>query len=90
MILFTTDKLPNDTKIDSLFTMTQYTGMVEVSNKGIRRERLEKDRNEYQEVLDCFMNTAPTEANAIINVRVSTTTQEYTNGTFMYLTYIKC
>jgi regulator of nucleoside diphosphate kinase len=88
MVLLTTDKLPNNKKIDFLFTMTQYTGMVEVSSKGIIRKRLEKDKNEYQEVLNSFINTAPTEANVIMNVRVSTTTQEYTNGTFMYLTYI--
>lgn len=85
--LFTTDKLPDNKTIKEIFSIVQYTGAVEVSNKGIIRGYLEKNRNEYQEVMDAFINSAPTEANAIIGVQVSTTSQSFKNGTFLYLTY---
>lgn len=68
--------------------MIQITGTVEVSNKGMIRELFERKRNEYQEVIDAFVDTAPTEANAILGVQISTSSQSFNNGTFLYVTYI--
>lgn len=87
MILLNTDKLPSDTKIDTLFNMIQFTGMVEVSSKSIIRNIFEEKKNEYQEALNNFQSLAPKEANAIINIQLSTTAQDFNNGTFLYLTY---
>ena len=49
---------------------------------------MERNRNEYQEVIDSFVESAPPEANAILGVQISTSTQHFSNGTFMYITYI--
>lgn len=86
-ILYTTENLPEGTVVQQVFGMIQFTGAVEVSKKGMLRGFLERKRNEYQEVVDAFVSAAPEEANAILGVQVSTSTQQFSNGTFMYITY---
>lgn len=86
--LFTTDNLPEGIVVKEVFGMIQITGTVEVSNKGMIRGLFERKRNEYQEVIDAFVDTAPTEANAILGVQISTSSQSFNNGTFLYVTYI--
>lgn len=86
--IFTTDNLPQGSVVKSVFDMIQFTGVVEVSKKGLIRNVLEKNRNEYQEVLDSFVACAPEESNAILGTQVSTSTQSFNNGTFLHVTYI--
>jgi uncharacterized protein YbjQ (UPF0145 family) len=86
--LFTTENLPAGLLVKEVFGMIQVTGTVEVSNKGMIRGLLERKRNEYQEVIDSFVNSAPSEANAILGVQISTSSQQFSNGTFLYITYI--
>lgn len=87
-LLLTTDNLPEGITVKEIFGLIQVTGTVEVSNKGVIRGLLERKRNEYQEVIDAFIRSAPSEANAVIGVQISTTVQNYSNGTFLYVTYI--
>ena len=86
--LFTTENLPQGLVVKDVFGMIQVTGAVEVSNKGMMRGLLERKKNEYQEVIESFVNSAPAEANAILGVQVSTSSQQFRNGTFLYITYI--
>jgi regulator of nucleoside diphosphate kinase len=87
-LLITTENLPEGIVVKEIFGMIQITGTVEVSNKGVIRGLLERNKNEYQEVIDAFIRSAPSEANAIIGVQISTAVQNFNNGTFLYVTYI--
>lgn len=87
-LLFTTDNLPEDIVVKEVFGLIQVTGTVEVSNKGMIRGLLQRNKNEYQEVIDSFVNSAPSESNAILGVQISTSAQSFSNGTFLYVTYI--
>nr|WP_298167028.1 hypothetical protein [uncultured Pseudomonas sp.] len=87
-LLLTTENLPEGIVVKEIFGMIQITGTVEVSNKGVIRGLLERKKNEYQEVVDAFIRSAPSEANAIIGVQISTSAQNFSNGTFLYVTYI--
>jgi len=86
--LFTTENLPEGCIVKETFGMIQVTGTVEVSNKGIIRGMLQRNKNEYQEVINSFVDTAPHEANAILGVQIATSSQQFSNGTFLYVTYI--
>ncbi|MBH0077331.1 hypothetical protein I6F48_17555 [Pseudoalteromonas sp. SWYJ118] len=86
--LFTTENLPEGCIVKETFGMIQVTGTVEVSNKGIIRGMLQRNKNEYQEVIDSFVDSAPAEANAILGVQIATSSQQFSNGTFLYVTYI--
>ncbi len=87
-IIFTTENLPEGIIVKEAFDMIQVTGTVEISNKGMIRGLIERKRNEYQEVIDSFVNSAPSESNAILGVQISTSSQQFRNGTFLHITYI--
>ncbi|MCK9744185.1 hypothetical protein [Pseudomonas syringae] len=87
-LLLTTENLPEGIAVKEVFGMIQVTGPVEVSNKGLVRGFFERNKNEYREVIDAFINSAPSEANAIIGVQISTAVQNFSNGTFLYVTYV--
>jgi len=42
----------------------------------------------YEEIINSFITAAPFEANAIIGVQVSTTSQAFGDGVFLFMTYI--
>ena len=86
--MFTTENLPENIVVKEVFGMIQITGTVEVSNKGLIRGLMQRSRNEYQEVIDSFIDSAPDESNAILGVQISTSSQQFNNGTFLYITYI--
>jgi len=88
MLLLTTSSLPDGLVVKEAFTMVLINKAIEVSNKGVLRGLLEKDRNEYQEALDFLASQAPQDANAIIGIQISTSTQQFSNGTFLYLTAV--
>ncbi len=86
--LFTTDNLPEGIVVKEVFGMIQVTGSVEVSKKSMIRGLLDRKKNEYQDVIDAFVDSAPTETNAILGVQISTSSQSFSNGIFLYVTYI--
>ena len=87
-ILFSTDQMPAGMEVKQIYSMVQVTGTVEISNKGIVRGFLERNNNEYQKVMDKLISYAPSEANAIIGVQISTAAQAFNNATYLYVTYI--
>ena len=86
--MFSTDNLPAGYIVQEVFGIIQYTGVVEISKKGLLRSMFEKNRNEYQEIIDNFVSNAPDESNAILGVQISTSTQQFNNGVFHYITYL--
>lgn len=87
-MLFSTDQMPAGMEIKQIYSMIQATGTVEISKKNFIRGLLEKNKNEYQEIMDSFISFAPEEANAIIGIQLSTAAQNFNNGSFLYVTYI--
>lgn len=59
---------------------------IEISDKGLMRGIMDRNKNEYNEAIEYFKRLAPREANAIIGVQISTSAQNFSNGTFLYLT----
>ena len=88
MLLLTTQTLPEGMIVKEAFSMILANKAIEISNKGLIRGLLERNRNEYNEALDFFIGLAPQEANAIIGMQVSSSTQHFSNGTFLYLTMV--
>ncbi len=88
MMLLTTRALPEGYVIKEVFSMLLMNKTIEISNKGIVRGLLERDRNEYNEALELLESQAPEGANAIIGIQISTTTQQFSDGTFLYLTLV--
>lgn len=88
MLLLTTSVLPEGLVIEKAFSMILVSKTIEVSNKGIVRGFMERNRNEHNEAIAFFQSQAPSNANAIIGVQVSTSTQNFSNGMFLYMTII--
>ena len=88
MLLLSTETLLANCEIIEMYSMIQITRSIEVSNKGLIRGFLERNKNEYQEALDQLAECAPSGANAIIGIKATSSTQQFSNGTYMYLTYI--
>jgi regulator of nucleoside diphosphate kinase len=88
MLLLTTPTLPQGLIVKEAFSLVLINQAIEVSNKGIIRGLLQRKRNEYQEALDFLEAQAPKEANAIIGIQISTSTQQFSNVTFLYLTAV--
>ena|SRR5690554_1510121 len=88
MLLLSTETLPENCEITEMYSMVQVTRAVEVSKKGLMRGFMERDRNEYQEAIDQLAAAAPSDANAVIGIKVSSSAQNFSNGTYLYLTYI--
>lgn len=87
-LLLTSDNLPQGMVVAEVFNMIQFTGTVEISDRGVVVGMFERKRTEYQDIIDHFAQSAPSEANAITGVQVSTTTQSFADVTYMYVTYI--
>ena len=88
LLLLTTQTLPQGFVVKEAYTMILANKTIEISNKGIVRGHLERNRNEYDEAIEFFKSLAPREANAIIGVQVSTSAQNFSNGTFLYMTIV--
>jgi len=80
--------IPENMEIKTVYPMIQFTGQIEISEKGPLKKIMEKNRNEYEEIINSFITAAPFEANAIIGVQVSTTSQAFGDGVFLFMTYI--
>ncbi len=88
MLLLSTETLPESCEIKVMLSIVQVTRAIEISNKGTIRGFLDRDRNEYQEAMNELASSAPRDANAIIGINVSTASQQFSNATYLYITYI--
>ena len=86
MLILTTSVLPEGLVIKDMFSMILINHSIRVSAKGLIRGLLERNRNEYQEAIDALVARVPKGANAILGLQVSTATQQFSDGTFLYLT----
>jgi uncharacterized protein YbjQ (UPF0145 family) len=86
--LSTLDQPPPGHRIETSFGLVEITCPIQISNKGIIKGLLERNRNEHQEAVDQLQNSAPEGANAILGVRVTSATQQFGKDVFLYLTYI--
>ena len=80
-VLLTTDSAPDGWKIERILTMIQLTTRIKVTDSGLRSE-------ECQEALDMLADSAPDEANAVIGIRVTSSTLTIEDTVYLYLTYI--
>lgn len=87
-MLMLTTSLPAHLKLVKSFPMIWSVSQVEISNKGLLKKVLQGAGNEYQEAFDALNGQVPAEANAVVGIQVSTTSQEFSNGTFLYVTLI--
>jgi len=87
-LLLTTDRLPEGMAIAEVYNMIQYTGTIEVSERGVVVGLYERKRADHQDIIDNFSACAPSDADAIIGIQLSTTTQTFGELTYQYITYI--
>ena len=92
IFIVTTDEIPMPNVIEKFWGMVEYTAPIKISKKKSVLSRTIFDKkekeNDHQTVYEGFLNCIPQEANGIIGIKVSTSIQEFTNGTFLYITYI--
>lgn len=88
MLLLTTQNLPVGYVIEEAYSLVLANKTIQISDKGLIQNLFGKPRNEYNEALDFLASLAPEGANAIIGIQISTATQHFENGTFLYLTMI--
>jgi|GEM_PF-1172904 len=86
MLLLTTHLLPKGYVIKEMYSMLLMNKTIQISEKGMVRGLLERDRNEYNEALEFLEKQAPEGANAIIGIQISTATQQFADGNYLYLT----
>lgn len=87
-LMFSTERAPDGFVVKEMFPMIQYTGPAVLSKKSFIRRFLDRNRNEYQEVIDSFIAAAPQEANVILGVRLCTTVCQFQEATYLMMTYI--
>lgn len=88
MLLLSTDHIPVSHEIQTVFDMVEVTYPIQISSKGVVQGFLERNRNEHQEAMDLLVQAAPAGANAIIGIKVTSAAQAFSDGSFLYLTYI--
>ncbi|MBS0895415.1 hypothetical protein JK211_15575 [Tatumella sp. JGM130] len=86
-MIISTDTLPEEFKLIELHGFVQYTHRIEISNKGFIRNITERKRNENQEALDGFTNSAGADGNIIYGVKITTATGQFKDATYLYMTY---
>jgi regulator of nucleoside diphosphate kinase len=86
MLLFTTNLLPQGYVIKEMYSMLLLNKTIQISEKGLVRGLLERDRNEFNEALELLERQAPEGANAIIGIQIATATQQFADGSYLYLT----
>lgn len=79
---------PPGQRIQSSFGIVESTYQIKISAKGMIESLLSKKLNEHDEALTAFMKAAPSGANAILGVQVSSATQDFADATYLYLTYL--
>jgi len=61
-LLLTTDRLPEGMAIAEVYNMIQYTGTIEVSERGVVVGLYERKRADHQDIIDNFSACAPSDA----------------------------
>lgn len=87
-MLMLTTPLPHHLKMIRAYPLIWTVSPVEISNKGLVRGLLSRGENQYQEAFDALGALVPEGANAVVGIQVSTATQDFANGTFLYVTLI--
>lgn len=78
--LLTIEGAPVGHQVDRVFTLIQITKQVKMEAR--------KSALQMQDALDELGNAAPTEANAVIGIRVSSAAVEIEGVPYLYFTYI--
>lgn len=79
--LLTIETPPAGYEISKVFTLVQYTKRINITEAGLRGE-------DCQDALDVLASAAPAEANAIIGIKMTSTTLATEKASYLYLTYI--
>lgn len=87
MLVLSTDVIPDIYEINDVHGFIEYTHRIEISNKGLIRNFTERNRNEHQEAYDGFVKSVGNEGNIIYGVKISTSTAQFKEGTYLYITY---
>lgn len=88
MLLVTTDTLPEFLQIKNIYPMVEVIKTTLASEKSFIDKIFSKDRDAHTEAMEALEKSCPNGANAIIGIKVATTSQVFRNGTFHYTTYI--
>jgi len=87
MYTSTIETLPHNQIIEESYQMLEMGYMIRLTNKKLFQKSKDGEVLNRQEALDDFISKAPQEANAIIGIRLSLTTQSFDEGNFMYIIY---
>ncbi|MEN4545185.1 hypothetical protein ABEG75_19395 [Pantoea agglomerans] len=87
MLVLSSSVIPDIYKTVKVHGFVEYTHRIEISNKGLIRNISERNRNEHQEAYEGFINSASAEGNVIYGVGISTSTAQFKEATYMYMTY---
>ncbi|WP_395339485.1 hypothetical protein PN836_014660 [Ningiella sp. W23] len=87
-MLFTSDKLPQGMEVAEVYPMIQFTGTVEISDRGAVVGMYERKRTEEDDIIKHFAALASSDANAILGIQVSTSTHSFGDLAYLYITYV--
>ncbi|WP_114193329.1 hypothetical protein [Edaphovirga cremea] len=87
MLTLSTDVIPEIYRITNVHGFIEYTHRIEISNKGLIRNFTERNRNEHQEAYEAFVRSAGNQGNVIYGVKISTSTAQFKEGIYLYITY---
>ncbi|MEQ1601329.1 MAG: hypothetical protein HOP04_01695 [Methylophilaceae bacterium] len=93
MLLITTPALPEGLVVKKAWSLVSVTQAIQISRKTVAQSlgglfTGTNDRDEFKEALRDLAAKAPAQANAITGIQSSSTSQQFANGTFLYLTLI--
>ncbi|WP_410499698.1 hypothetical protein [Chitinibacter sp. S2-10] len=89
MLMVTTDNLPEGCVIQTMYPLVWAYQSVQISEKSILQSvvgAFGKKEPGVQGAFDALASLVPPEANAIVGVKVTTSSQAFGNGTFLYVT----
>jgi uncharacterized protein YbjQ (UPF0145 family) len=82
MLMVTTESVPGY-EIKEVFGVVSMQGSIAIAEKGFIRAFWQRKRNKHQDLIDGFAKSAPLEANAIIGIRTSTSSQAFADKTLL-------
>jgi regulator of nucleoside diphosphate kinase len=93
MLLLTTSELPEGLVVKDAYSLVWVTHVIQISQKTVVQSiggffSGTKNRDEFNEALRGLSAKAPSQANAIIGIQSSSTSQQFSNGAYLYLTLV--
>lgn len=96
MLLLTTQTLPQGLIVKQVFSLVLINQRIEIANGNIIKVLLGRNQDDYenqkqkefQKALDSLVLQAPKEANAIIGIQISASTQQFSDSVSLYLTAV--